>query len=89
VFTLWFGISLAIIHKRLKNYDSLEEFLKSSTKTRRKALVIIMLITHPLLGIYYHINPKIIKPNRVLLYYCRLMLVLAYCAIFGDVEDAT
>jgi len=75
---------MILIIKKLKDYDSLEGFLTSSIRTRKKALLVILLITHPLFGIYYYINPKIIKQNRALLYYCKMILVLAYVAIFGD-----
>jgi len=85
VFTIWFIVSIVIIHRKLKNYCSLQAFLRSEIQTRKKALLIILLVTHPLLGVYYYIDPKIVKFHRVFLYYTRLVLVLAYTSLFGDI----
>jgi len=76
---------LIIINKKLKNHCSLQAFLKSEVQSRKKALLIILLVNHPLLGVYYYIDPKIVKFHRVSLYYTRLVLILAYTSLFGNI----
>jgi len=84
-FTIWFMITLYIVRKKTPNY-CIFEGTKLADKSTLSKIKLLILATHPLLGMYLYKNPYISKTRRAILYYTRMSLLLAYSSLFANLN---
>jgi len=83
-FVGWLIISFVLVKTCFKNTCSFKAYQRKKKKPFCYSLKTGLIISHPLLNIYFYKNDELRKTTRVILYYIRIVIYGAFSAIFAE-----